>query len=316
MSDITLNATQRQTLISLQQVSDLFGTTQTRLNTGKKVNSVTDDAVAFFRAKSLTDRSSDLQGRKAVIDQNIQALSASLTATSAVDGLLKQLKGVVENARGAQLNQRVAATQQFKDIAKQLAQLVKDASYQGLNILNSSSSTLVTQFSERTAATFHISGYNLVATTTGSTRTLFTQTTAVFTSNGSLVFSAVAADANFTNFAAGFSQIDQSGVTGNFAASIAQSIFNGFSNRIDAAISQLRGISSALGTNVAILKARSSFSVNYTNTLQTGSDKLTLADLNTEAANSQALQLRQQLGVQSLSTIGQQNQSILTLLRG
>jgi hypothetical protein len=49
--------------------------------------------------------------------------------------------------------------------------------------------------------------------------------------------------------------------------------------------------------------------------LTSGADALTLADLNTEAANSQALTLRQQLGIQSLSVSGQQNSSILTLLR-
>jgi len=129
MSGITLTASQRQTLLSLSQVSELFGQTQNRLNSGKKVNSVTDDAVAFFRSASLLDRSSDITNRKSVVDQNIQALNATLTATSAVDGLLKQLKGVLQNAQGALVNQRVAATAQFKDIAKQLAQLVKDASF-------------------------------------------------------------------------------------------------------------------------------------------------------------------------------------------
>jgi flagellin-like hook-associated protein FlgL len=40
-----------------------------------------------------------------------------------------------------------------------------------------------------------------------------------------------------------------------------------------------------------------------------------LADLNTEAANSSALELRQQLGIQSLSVSSQMNQSVLTLLK-
>lgn len=314
MSGITLTASQRQTLLSLSQVSDLFSQTQNRLNSGKKVNSVTDDAVAFFRSASLLDRSSDITNRKSVVDQNIQALNATLTATSAVDGLLKQLKGVLQNAQGALVNQRVAATAQFKDIAKQLAQLVKDASFQGLNILTSSASTLTTQFSERTAATFTISGYNLTSTLTGSSRSLFTTATPVFNSSGTLIFSALVTDGT-TNNAAGFSQLDTQLANSTFAATISQAIFRNTSNAIDNAISQLRGISSALGTNVAILKARSSFSQNYSSVLQTASDKLTLADLNTEAANSQALQLRQQLGVSSLTTAGTQNQSILSLLR-
>jgi len=74
-------------------------------------------------------------------------------------------------------------------------------------------------------------------------------------------------------------------------------------------------LTSALGTNVNILQARATFSANYAATLSGGGDKLTLADLNVEAANSQALALRQQIGIQSLSVQGTQNSSILTLLR-
>ncbi|HLZ65685.1 MAG TPA: flagellin-like protein, partial [Aliidongia sp.] len=74
-------------------------------------------------------------------------------------------------------------------------------------------------------------------------------------------------------------------------------------------------LTAALGTNVNILQARSSFSANYSATLSGGGDKLTLADLNVEAANSQALTLRQQIGIQSLSVTGTQNSSILSLLR-
>jgi len=320
MSGITLTSSQKSTLHSLQDVGTLFNRTQERLNSGKKVNSATDDAVSYFRSKALDDRAADIVNRKAVIDQSIQSVQAALSATTAVDGLLKQLKGVLEGARGSSLAQRKASTKQFQDIGQQLAQLVKDATYQGLNILTSSAATLSTQFSERTAATFAISGYNLASTaTTGGTKALFTAAIAAFQSNGAINFSnVVASTANGAGSVQGFSALDLTGTAagqGTVAASVAAAIFTNADNRIDAAINQLRGISSALGTNVSILQARSTFSVNYSSALTTGSDKLTLADLNQEAANSQALTLRQQLGIQSLSVAGTQNQSILSLLK-
>jgi flagellin-like hook-associated protein FlgL len=49
--------------------------------------------------------------------------------------------------------------------------------------------------------------------------------------------------------------------------------------------------------------------------MTSGGDSLTLADLNTEAANSQALDLRQQLGIQSLGVANTINQAVLQLLR-
>jgi flagellin len=317
MSDITLTSTQRQTLLSLTSVTSLFNRTQNRLNTGKKVNSVTDNAQSFFQAQSLSNRSNTILQAKSTIDQSIQSVQAALTATSAVTALLGQLQGGLQSARGATLSNRIADTQSFKTIGAQLSQLVKDASFQGLNLLSSTASSLSTQFSERTAATLQITGYNLVATTTANSRTLFTQA-AAFKPDGTLVFSAIIGDASLTNEVLGFSQLDLTGTqagAGTVKASIAQAVFAGSIQRISNAISQLNAISAALGTNVAILQDRSSFSANYANTLTSGSDALTLADLNTEAANSQALTLRQQLGIQSLSVSGQQNSSILTLLR-
>ena len=69
------------------------------------------------------------------------------------------------------------------------------------------------------------------------------------------------------------------------------------------------------GVTDAILETRLNFTSSYVNTLETGSDKLTLADLNEEGANLVALQTRQQLGIQSLAIAGQQQQAILGLLQ-
>jgi flagellin-like hook-associated protein FlgL len=316
MSDITLTATQRQTLLSLTQTTSLFNRTQDRLNTGKKVNSAVDDPVAFFRAQSLSDRSTAILGRKSDIDQSVQAVTSALDATSSVQNLLGQLQGVLEGARSGSLSNRISATQQFETIGTQLAQLVKDASFQGLNLLSSTSTSLSTQFSERTASTLTIQGFNLVATATANDRTLFTQA-AAFNAAGQLLFSQIVGNADLSIDVTGFSALALAGTQGGgtVAASVAQAIFTAADNRISNAISQLQGISAQLGTNVAILTERSNFSANYSNTLTNGADALTLADLNAEAANSQALTLRQQLGIQSLSVSGEQNSSILQLLK-
>jgi len=83
--------------------------------------------------------------------------------------------------------------------------------------------------------------------------------------------------------------------------------------KVQNALSALRSSQAALGTNVAILQIRLDFTKNYVNTLETGSDKLTLADMNEEGANLTSLQTRQQLGTISLSISTQSEQSILRL---
>lgn len=84
---------------------------------------------------------------------------------------------------------------------------------------------------------------------------------------------------------------------------------------LDTAISTVRNRATELGANSATISTRMDFTKNYIDTLQEGVGKLNLADLNDEGANLVALQTRQQIGIQSLSFAGQQQQSVLSLLR-
>ena len=69
----------------------------------------------------------------------------------------------------------------------------------------------------------------------------------------------------------------------------------------------------SLGGNVTFLQTRLDFSSQYISTLQGGSDKLILADVNQESTNLVTLQTRQQLSIQSLSIATQSEQAVLRL---
>lgn len=84
-------------------------------------------------------------------------------------------------------------------------------------------------------------------------------------------------------------------------------------DQITKATSLLRAQASEFGQNLSTVQIREDFTENMINNLQTGADKLTLADMNEEAANMLALQTRQQLGVNSLSMASQAAQSVLQL---
>lgn len=300
MSDIALTAAQRTSLLSLQRTQFLSDRTQTRLSTGRAINTVVDDAVNFFRARSLTDRSSDFSLRRDEIDQGISSLNTALQATEAVDDLLNQLKGIVEAARSQSTQERQSATTQFIEVGRQVFELIEDASYQGLNLLNSTNSTLDVAFGVRTSSRLQVNGFDLNATAANTTNGIFS-VQAFFTANSSFAISNFGiSGGSFTSFGA-----DNANVSFATTATAA----------IDSSISRLRAAAATLGSNVAILQTRLDFTDSYVNELSTGSDKLTLADLNEEGANLVALQTRQQLGIQSLAISGQQQQAILALLQ-
>jgi flagellin-like hook-associated protein FlgL len=109
--------------------------------------------------------------------------------------------------------------------------------------------------------------------------------------------------------------INTTGNVTNYVTEGVTTTIDALNTELDAALTTLRARTQTLGSNVALLQTRLDFTENYVNTLETGSGKLTLADLNEEGANLLALQTRQQLGISALAFAGQAEQGILGLFR-
>jgi flagellin len=82
---------------------------------------------------------------------------------------------------------------------------------------------------------------------------------------------------------------------------------------LDTALNTIRSQTSTLASNMSIITIRQDYTANMISTLQTGSDNLTLADMNEEGANMLMLQTRQSLGTTALSLASQAAQSVLKL---
>ncbi len=75
----------------------------------------------------------------------------------------------------------------------------------------------------------------------------------------------------------------------------------------------VRSFGTTLVTDLSILQTRDDFTREHINTLESGADDLTLADLNKEGANLLALNTRLSLGVTALGLAGQSQQSTIRL---
>jgi flagellin-like hook-associated protein FlgL len=84
-------------------------------------------------------------------------------------------------------------------------------------------------------------------------------------------------------------------------------------SEIDSAVSNLRTEAQKLASNLSTISIREDFTEAMINTLNTGADRLVLADMNEEGANMLMLQTRQALGTTSLSLASQAAQSVLRL---
>jgi flagellin len=283
-SNIVLGLATRQNLLSLQDINKNITTAQSHLSTGLKVASAIDDAVKFFQSQSLVNRANDISLRKDTIDQGISTLTNATNAAQSVVTVLNQLQGLLNAAKTATNAQRGTSTAQFNVLSKQLNNLVNDASYQGLNLVNSTAASLNLQFSIASNSTLKVSGKNLLVcklVTTGA------KASVLATQIGAIGAWSVVCQLT-SKFDAAFKVLQNSVFT---AQSAAQS----------------------LGGNVTFLNTRLDFSSKYISVLQGGSDKLVVADVNQESTNLITLQTRQQLSIQSLSIATQSEQAVLRL---
>ncbi|MFC7051871.1 flagellin hook IN motif-containing protein [Hansschlegelia quercus] len=86
-------------------------------------------------------------------------------------------------------------------------------------------------------------------------------------------------------------------------------------SKLNDALSGLDSLSSKFGSQLSVVQTRQDFTKAMIGTLDDGSNSLTAADTNEEAANLATLQTRQSLIVSSLSISTSQEQNILQLLR-
>jgi flagellin len=112
-SNIVLTAAVRQNLLSLQGTAELLSTTQTRLATGKKVNSALDNPTNFFTAAGLDARASDISNLLDSIGNGVQVLQAADTGISSLQKLVDTAKSIANQSLQQPVGYSTKANIQF-----------------------------------------------------------------------------------------------------------------------------------------------------------------------------------------------------------
>jgi flagellin len=271
MSDIVLSAGVRSNLLQLQQTSDLITKTQTRLSTGKKVNSALDNAISFFTAQSLTVRANDLSDLLDSMSNGVSTIQAANNGITAITKLVQSAQSLVSQAKQTTDTTTLAnLSSQYDGLLTQIGQLASDSGFNGVNLL--AGDTLTLNLNDNGGSTVSVTGVDYTNV------------------NG--------APLSVTNAA-------------NNWASAADITTAGA--ELAAALTSLRSESQTLSSSLSTVQIRQDFTKSMINTLQSGSDNLTLADSNEEGANLLALQTRQQLSTTALSLAAQADQNVLRL---
>src|SRR3954465_2529641 len=100
---IVLSSSVRQNLLSLQSTADLLATTQSRLSTGKKVNTALDNPTNFFTAQSLDSRASDISNLLDGVSNGVQVLQAANAGITSLQKLVDTAKSIANQALQTQV---------------------------------------------------------------------------------------------------------------------------------------------------------------------------------------------------------------------
>ena len=110
MSSIVLSTAVGQNLLSLQSTADLIATTQTRLSSGRRVNTALDNPTNYFTASALDNRASDINNLLDGIGNGIQALQTANSGITSLQRLVDSAKSVANQALQTQVGYSAKST--------------------------------------------------------------------------------------------------------------------------------------------------------------------------------------------------------------
>ncbi len=248
---------------------------QNRINTGLAVASAKDDGAIFAIAQNLRADLGGLRAVKGSLDRGISVVEVAIAAAESISDILIELKAKAVAATDASLDtaSRDALNNDFVSLRDQITTIVRNAEFNGINMLNSSDAAAVTAITNADGT---------------STITVAAQDLALSSANVTLSSNEVINTAT--------------------KASAVVSL-------IDTSLANVNNSLGVLGTGAKSLERQRVFADKLSDVIEVGIGNLVDADLAKESARLQALQVKQQLGVQALSIANQAPSIILSLFR-
>lgn len=255
---------------------------QNRINTGLTVASTKDDSASYVIAQKLRGDISELKAVGNSLNRSKSVTDVAVAGAEQISDLVNKMASLAKEASDAiDDKSRAAINRDFTAYRDTIATIVKSADFNGTNLLKNGGGDVTA----------------LLTIQDGDTATAGYQTDSLTVTNvgldlGGAVIT-VAATAELTDAATSLTMVDTLTTTkDNLAVSLSE--LGSASRRIDTQIS---------------------FNSKLTDTIVSGIGNLVDADMAKESASLQALQVKQQLGVQALSIANQSPQTILSLFR-
>ncbi|GHH23321.1 flagellin FljM [Sphingomonas glacialis] len=279
-------------LQSLTATQKALSTTSSRITTGLNVASTKDDSAKYTTAQKLRG---DLGGLSAVTSSLSRAKSTvdvAITGAEQVSDLVNQMKAKATEAsdKGIDVKSWTAIGADLVALKKQVTSIISSSEFNGTNLLKTdaaSTGKVSALLSTDTTKTLDVGNIDLQS----GAETAFGTSTGVPATDDTLL------DLSDTTPGAGAT-----------TAATLKGALDTYSNSIATKLS-------TLGSASRQIEGQTSFVSKLSDAIDSGIGNLVDADLAKESAKLQALQVKQQLGVQALSIANQAPQTITSLFR-
>ena len=270
-NSVNTNVSALVALQNLNATNTELATTQTRINTGKRVATAKDNGAIWAIAQNQRATSAALNAVKESLQRGQSTVDVAISAGESISDLLLQMKEKALAAADAGLDatSRSALADEFASLRWQISKAVANAEFNGGNLLKQAGTTIRALANANATSVITVNAQTLTVTALAiATSTLGTKT----------------------------------------LASTAIGLINTAITSVSSKLSKLGTGSKALGSHL-------DFVGKLQDTIDAGIGNLVDADLAKESAKLQALQTKQQLGVQALSIANQGPQILLGLFR-
>jgi flagellin len=308
MTSINTNRAAMTALQSLNVTNMRLEATQQRISTGLRVSTATDNAAYWSIATTMRSDNSSLSTVKDALGLGAATVDVSYTALNASIESVKEIKDKLVASRQPGVDRSKIQTE-ITERQNQLRSIANSATFSGENWLSVDSSlagynpikSIVSSFSRGTTGvsiqTIQFDGNaSKLIDANDQSGILDTEDT---TTNGNVSYSILSLDiSTLTTSAADTTDLEQ----------IIKWVDQGLSAMINSAAN--------LGALKSRIDSQSDFVRVLMEAVERGVGTLVDADMTEESTKLQALQVQQQLGVQSLGIANQSSQNILSLFKG
>jgi flagellin len=312
MASINTNVAAMTALRSLTATNASLTQAQDRISTGLRVATAADNAAYWSIATTMRSDNSALSTVRDALGLGAATVDVAYTALDKAKEIVTKIKDKLVAAAQPGLDRTKIQTE-ITELQAQLTGIAGAASLQGQNWLSVDSSAVGFNATKSIISSISRAGGSIsvqtIAIDTTSMILFDTSATAagILDATRNATTGVIDAAGTFT-----IATLDISTLTDS-AADLA--ILDGYIKGADRAISEMAAGATALGAAKARIDIQQAFVAALKDAIESGISQLVDADMNEESTKLQALQVKQQLGIQALSIANASSQSILRLFQ-